>query len=231
MTTFMLLFRFPKRMILYFGAFILLATAISSLLKTRQAQLRPAQPAQVSRPILYRVLSGFIGLGVFVLFAILLFGSVMFLNAWSRHQDYEGQRFERADFIVKQAYFQRGSKGGISVYASGTVYGQNEWIDLESYVRPRNNDELQERVPPGTSIPIYHFPVLKGRPRNQVYSETPPAERYHRNMMAVLSKGLPALFLTAAFVFLLIRVRKSCVREQDFVAAMSDVPNQFGRLS
>ncbi len=233
MTSFMLLFRFPKRMILYFGAFILVATTLSSLLRARQGQAppRPAQPIPLSRPILYRVLSVFIALGGFVLVAILLFGSVMFMNAWSRYQTYEGRRFERADFIVKQAYFQRGSKGGISVYASGTVYGQNEWMDLESYVRPQNNDELQESVPPGTSIPIYYFPSLKGRSRNQVYSETPPAESYHRNMTDVLSKGLPALFLTAAFLFLLIRIRKSCVGEENFASSSSDSSMQIGKFS
>lgn len=231
MTVFMLLFHFPKGMIIVMGAFILVATALSSFFKNRQVQSRPAQPPQLSRPILYRVLSIFIALGAIALFAILLFGSVMFLNAWSRYQQYEGRRFERADFIVTQAYFQRGSKGSISVYASGTVDGQKEWMDLESYYRARTNDDLQEHVPPGTSIPIYYFPSLKGRSRNQVYSDTPPAESYHQAMMAVITEAPPAWLLTAAVVFLLVRIRRSCVREEDFGSTLSNNQPQIGNCS
>jgi len=231
MTTFMLLFHFPKGVILFFGAFLLAVTVLSSLLRNRQGQSSPGQSIQLSRPILYRVLSAFIALGALALLAILLFGSVIFLNAWSRYQTYEGQRFERADFIVKRSYFQRGSKGSISVYAAGTVDGLNEWMDLEPYVRPSNNEELQESVPSGTSIPIYHFPGLKGRSRNRVYSETPPAESYHRTMMAVLSKALPAWCLIAVFVFLLIGIRKSCVRTDDFRPSASNSQMQIGKLS
>jgi hypothetical protein len=45
------------------------------------------------------------------------------------------------------------------MYASGMVDGQREWIGLYPYLhpRPRNEAELDERVPIGTSIPIYLF--------------------------------------------------------------------------
>ncbi len=97
------------------------------------------------------------------------------MNSYSSWQRYEGQSYHRADFEVTRAYFQRGSKGGISVYASGTVDGQREWMDLESYVptRPRSQSELDEQVPTGTSIPIYLFPDLKGRSRVRVFAAIP----------------------------------------------------------
>ncbi len=224
MITFMLLFHFPKRMILYSGAFILVATALSTLLRRRQGQLQPTQPLQLSRPGLYRVLSVFIALAAIALFAILLFSTVIFLNDWSRYQTYKAQPYHRADFVVMRTYFQRGSKGAIDAYASGTVEGQKEWMSLTSYLpsRPRNAGEVEEMVPAGTSIPIYLFPNLKGRLRFEFYKATPPADSYYQEAMAILSKAPLAFVIVGGVLFLLLGLRKTCVREE---ASIPSLPN------
>ncbi len=231
MSTFMLVFHFPKVMILFFGAFLLFGIVLSEVIKKKQIPARPAPQIQLSRPILYRVLSAFIALGSITCFAILLFGFVMFTNDWSRYQTYQGQPYHRADFVVMQTYFQRGSKGSVDVYASGMVEGHKEWMSLAPYLHARPHDigELEEHVPPGTSIPIYLFPNLKGRMRVEVYSDTPIAERYHQGAMKVLNKAPLAFVLVGGILFLLIRLRRSCVREDESAAALANPQVEIGR--
>jgi hypothetical protein len=232
-TIFMVLFRFPKVVIVFFGAFILVGTLISAWIKQRPAAARRSQPIQLSRPILYRVLSVFIALGSIMFVSILLFGTVMFLNAWSRYQTYQGQPYHRADFVVVRTYFQRGSKGAVDAYASGTVDGQKEWMNLRPYLHfvPRNEDEVDENLPPGTSIPIYLIPGLKGRMRVELYSATPPGEGYHQTAMEVLSKAPLALLLTAGVLFVLIRSLKLCVRQDQSVSVLSNPQIEIGKIS
>jgi hypothetical protein len=144
------------------------------------------------------------------LVATLLFSFVTFINSWSRWHIYEGQPYHRAEFQVKRAYFQRGSKGGIDIYASGVVEDQSQWMDLRSFVdpSPHNQEELDNLVPAGTSIPIYLFPNLKGRTRVRVYQETPPAEAYRSSAMKAVHYGLGGLALCAGLIFVLSRVRQ-----------------------
>ena len=224
MTAFMLIFGFPKVMIVFFGIFILVGTVLSRVVRNRQFQPRAVQPVQLSRPILYRTLSVLIAVTSLAIFATLLFSTVIFLNAWSRYQTYAGQPYHRSDFIVTHTYFQRGSKGGVSAYASGTVDGQKEWMDLRPYLHfiPHDEGEVDESVPVGTSIPIYLFPKLKGQMRVEVYSDTPTAEIYHRSVQSVLKKAPLALLLTAGILFVLVLVRRSCVRENDSFSSLSN---------
>lgn len=153
----------------------------------------------------------------------MLFGSVMFMNDWSRYQIYEGQPHHRADFEVTRVYYQKHPKGGADVYASGTVEGNREWIDLLPYLhtRPQGQAELEERVAVGTSIPVYLFPNLKGRLRVPVYNVVPPAEAYHRRAMAELNYGLLGLALDGGILFVLIRLRRLCFEESESVAAFA----------
>src|SRR5579871_396451 len=107
-TSFMLLFRFPKFLIIFFASFILIATAFSAWIKPSQLPARPAPQTPLSHPILFRVVSIAIALSTLAVVSILLFGTVMFLNEWTRWHQYEGQYFERSQFQVTQTYFQRG---------------------------------------------------------------------------------------------------------------------------
>ncbi|MGC2474008.1 MAG: hypothetical protein WA485_06715 [Candidatus Sulfotelmatobacter sp.] len=216
LTTFMLVFRFPKFMIAFFGVIIVLGTALSAWAKQRQLAPRPG-PRPLSHPTLYKVLSLGIAFCSVVLFSTLLFGFVIFLNNWNDWHRYEGQPYHRTDFVVTHTYYQRGSKGAVDAYASGMVDGNREWMSLRPYLPtvPRSEAELDQRVPIGTSIPIDLFPEMKGRLRVRVYSDTPAAEGYHRAAINALDYGLGGAALSAAVIFVLIGLRRLCFAETD----------------
>jgi hypothetical protein len=216
-TTFMLIFHFPRIMIVIFAALILLATALSERMKAKSVAASRTPPRPVAHPIPFRILSIGVAVFSFAFVVFLLFGFVIFMNSYSSWQRYEGQSYHRADFEVTRAYFQRGSKGGISVYASGTVDGQREWMDLESYLptRPRSAAELDEQVPAGTSIPIFLFPNLKGRSRVRVFAAIPPADAYHRAAVEALEYGLSGVAISGLIVFVLLRLRALCFAEKE----------------
>jgi hypothetical protein len=216
-TTFMLIFHFPRIMIVIFAALILLATALSERMKAKSVAASRTPPRPVARPIPFRILSIGVAVFSFAFVVFLLFGFVIFMNSYSSWQRYAGQSYHRADFEVTRAYFQRGSKGGISVYASGTVDGQHEWMDLESYLptRPRSAAELDEQVPAGTSIPIFLFPNLKGRSRVRVFAAIPPADAYHRAAVEALEYGLSGVAISGLIVFVLLRLRALCFAQKE----------------
>jgi hypothetical protein len=56
---------------------------------------------------------------------------------------------------------------------------------------------------------------MKGRLRVRVYSDTPPAEGYHRTAMNAVNYGLGGAALSAAVIFVLIRLRRMCFAETD----------------
>ncbi len=221
-SAFMLLFRFPKWMMAAFAGMILAGTLVSSLLKPQMPSApRGPQPVPI-RPVLFR----FVIVGIFICgvgcLCFGLFGFVAFMNSWNDWHRYQGQPYHVTTFQVTHVYFQKLMKGGRDFYASGTVDGQREWMSLEPYLRSRPRDlaEVEERVPVGTSIPIYLFPELKGRSRVRVYADTPPADAYHRAAMNAVNYGLTGLAICGALLFLLSRVRQMC---------FADAPMQFSR--
>lgn len=216
-TIFMLKFGFPKIMIAFFGGFIVLGTALSAYMKAKPVAVRPAPQLPTAHPVLYRILGLIIALCSLAFVATLLFGFVIFMNSWSRWHLYEGQRHHQTEFQVTRAYYQKGRKGSIDIYASGMVEGQREWMNLQPYLHtmPHDQEELDAHVSAGTSIPIYLFPDLKGRSRVQVYEETAPAEAYRRAAMKAINYGLGGLALCAAMIFVLSRVRRMCFDETD----------------
>ena len=213
-TTFMLIFKFPKIMIVILGVMILVGTAISARVKLAPS-LAPQKP--IPHSAAYQILTVLIAIGGFAFLSILLFGTVMFMNSWDRWHRYEGQPYHRSDFVVERVYYQKYSKGGADMYARGTVEGQREWMTLVPYLQPvpRNEAELDERVTPGTSIPVYLFPALKGRLRVQVYQDVPPAEASRQAAMRTLNHGLTALAACAAAIFLLSFVRRLCDTKEE----------------
>ncbi len=211
-TTFMLVFGFPKVMIVVFATLIVVVTALSTLVKPRPPGTPVAPQRPVSNPLLFKILSIAIALCSLALVCILLFGFVMFMDEWDRWHQYEGHRYERTNFVVTKAYFQTHTRGGPSIYASGTVEGNKEWMSLGPYLNfvPRSQDELDTQVGVGTVIPIYFFPDMKGRARLQVLSEPPPAEASRRAAMSTLHSSLLGLAVTAGILFLLFLLRRSC---------------------
>jgi hypothetical protein len=214
-TVFMLALGFPKFMIAIFGVMILVGTVISAWAKAKPPVMRPAVQRPVKNPVRFKVLSLSIAVCSLVFACTLLFGFVTFINSWNRWHRYEGQPCHVSELQVDRVYFQRGSKGGVDAYARGTVEGQREWMDLIPYLHfvPRTEAELESRVPPGTIIPIYYFPAMKGRSRAQVYEDTPPAEASHRTAVNAANYGLLGLIVTAGVIFVLARLRKACYVE------------------
>lgn len=152
------------------------------------------------------------------------------MNAQTRWHQYDGQRYERTDFVVTRVFYQKLSRGGRDVYASGTVNEHKEWMNLAPYLQednqtvPRTEGEVDERVPTGTSIPIYFFPDLKGRARVQVYNDTPPAQAYRRTAMEALKGGLLGVGICGGLMFILIRLRSLCFENSTVAAAPNDLP-------
>ncbi len=216
-TVFMLVFGFPKVMIGVFAALILIATAVSALVKPKPPGAPAAPQRPLSNPVLFKVLSFAIALCSLALVCILLFGFVMFMNSWDRWHQYEGHRYERTDFTVRQVYWQSHTRGGPDIYASGTVDGNKEWMSLRPYLNsvPRSQAELDSRVAVGTMIPIYFFPDMKGRARAQVVTGGPPAETSRRAAMSTLNSALIGLAVTAGIIFLLSLLRRSCYADTD----------------
>jgi len=224
-TIFMLVFGFPKIMIAIFVTLILIGTALSAWLKARPAVVRgPVPQRPLAHPTLFRILSLISALCALIFISILLFGFVIFMNSWNRWHEYEGQRYQRTDFVVKQAYYQPRRKGNADIYASGTVEGNHEWMSLQRYVEsfPRNQAELDSQVPAGTSIDVYYFPGLKGRARVVVYDEVSPAEASRRTAMNTLTYAPIGLGVTAGLIFLLSRLRRLRFAEVPFAMAAAN---------
>jgi hypothetical protein len=95
-------------------------------------------------------------------------------------------------------------------------------MDLDPLLgdRPRNEAELNDRVPEGTSIPIYLFTGMKGRMRVRVYRETPTAEAYHRAAMVDLNIALRALIAAITLLFLLILMQRAISKEDNSAPAI-----------
>lgn len=224
-TAFMLLFKFPKFMIVAFGAMIFIGTLVGTTLKARSRTIRPAPPQPVTHPALNRVFGLLIAIVSLALFSTLLFGFVMFMNSWDRWHRYEGQRFHEADFVVKRPYYQKRSKGGPDLYASGTVEGTSEWMGLRQSLQfvPHSQGELEAAIPPGTSIHVYYFPDMKGQARVQVYTDVPPAEASHRDAMKTLNYSLILLGGCGGLLLMLLQMRRLiCVEtEPSTVRAMA----------
>jgi|ERR1700728_515767 len=104
----------------------------------------------------------------------------------------------------------------IAVYASGMVEGKKEWMNLVPYFKrvprdgfPQNQADVDDSVPPGTVIPVYLFPNLKGQSRIQVIDVLPPGEASRSTETWVFQRAPVALAVLGALIFLLVRVRRS----------------------
>jgi hypothetical protein len=144
----------------------------------------------------------------------LLFGFVAFINAHISFKRVQGQPYHATTFQVTHSYYQKsaGMHGpDVAVYASGMVEGKKEWMNLVPYRKPvpRDQAELDDSVPPGTVIPVYLFPNLKGQSRIQAIDILPPGEASIRTEMWVLRRVPVALAVLGALIFLLVRIRRT----------------------
>src|SRR5579859_836754 len=213
MTTFMLLFHFPKVMMVPFVLFILMANVASLWLRVKVSPgEQPVPQRPLAHPVLFRILAFLTVICALGLISSLLFGFVIFMNSWNRWHQYEGQRYHQSEFQITQVYFHKGSKGAIDAYASGTVEGQKEWMNLIPYLHqiPRSQAQLDDLVGPGITIPIFFFPDLKGRARVQFDDGIHPAEVSHRDTMNALKYGSLGAVLSVGMLLLLSRLRRLC---------------------
>jgi hypothetical protein len=216
-TTFMLTFHFPKFMIAIFAALIAVSTTLSGFIKPKTAAEKAAPPRPLAHPVLFKVVCLGIAICTLGLVSSLLFGFVAFMNSWNRYHKYEGLSYHHSEFQVTQTYWQRTGRGGIDAYAKGTVEGRQEWMGLRTYLDyvPRSEGELDASVPPGTTIPVYYFPALKGRARVQLVGELPPAQEGHRDAMNALNYGLAGLAFSGGLLFVLLRLRNFCYEKNE----------------
>jgi hypothetical protein len=176
------------------------------------------------RPRSSRAVSGILlGLAIGILglafVACLIFGFVTFMNAHIAFKRLQGQPYRATTFQVTRPYYEKsaGMHGpDIAVIASGVVEGQKEWMNLVPYLRrappdlfPQDQAELNDLVPPGTVIPVYLFPNLKGQLRIEVIEVLPPGEANRRTETWVLRHAPGALAVLGALIFLLVRIRRS----------------------
>jgi len=172
-----------------------------------------------SQPVSKILLSLSIAILGFAFLICLLFGFVTFVNAHNALKRVQGQPYHATAFQVIRPYYQKsaGMHGPhVSVYASGMVEGKKEWMDLVPYLKraPRDQAELNGSVPPGTTIPVYLFPNLKGRSRIQLIDVLPPGEASRRTETWVLRCAPLGLAVTGSLIFLLVRIRRSRAARQ-----------------
>ncbi len=213
---FMSAFHVPPAMIIFCGVGTLLPAILAirsrgALTVVKSFPRRRASP----QPTSVKFLNVAIGLCGFCFFACLLFGFVSFQNSYMTYRRFQGQPYHATTFQVVRPYYQisAGMHGpDIQVYARGLVEGNKEWMDLLPYLKstPNGQGELNDLVPPGTVIPVYLFPNLRGQRRVQVIGALPPAETNYNAEMLVLRKGSIALAALGALLFVLVLIRRSC---------------------
>jgi hypothetical protein len=196
-----------------------LCETLDSIFGTRMNYGEPA-PRSLPRPLSSRPMSVILlDLTIAILglafLACLLFGFVTFINAHLAFKRVQGQPYHATTFQVTRPYYQEsaGMHGpDVAVYASGMVEGKKEWMNLLPYLKPvpRGQAELNDSVPPGTVIPVYLFPNLKGQSRIQVIDVLPPGEASRRTETWVLRRVPAAIAVMAALILLLVRVRRFC---------------------
>lgn len=215
-TGFMFALHFPRPMIVFFGLASFFMTGIG--LRLRRSALATPKPLPrplSSQPMSVILLDLTIAILGLAFLACLLFGAVIFTNAHNAFKRVQGQPYHATTFQVIRPYYQisAGMHGpDVAVYASGMVEGKKEWMNLLPYLKraPRDQAELDSSVPPGTTIPVYLFPDLKGRSRIQVIDVLPPGEASRQTETWVLRRAPVALAVLGALILLLVRIRHSC---------------------
>ena len=149
----------------------------------------------------------------------LLFGLVTLINSHNAFNRVQGQPYHATTLQVIRPFYQKsaGMHGpDVSILASGIVEGKQEWMNLAPYLKsvprerfPENQAELNDLVPPGTEIPVYLFPNLKGQSRIQVIDVLPPGEASRKTEMWVLKRVPVAIAVLGALIFFLMRIRRS----------------------
>jgi len=153
---------------------------------------------------------------------------VFYMNSSSRADLYQGAPYHATTFRVISVQYSPPTVGadgmastGPIATAVGIVEGQREAMDLLPYVFPRDRDELMERVPQGTVIPVYLFPTLSGVNRIQLM-RGPPALKYQRQADWATNRALPVVAFIGLVTVLLSLARYSLWRSAQRRMAQAD---------
>lgn len=216
---FMLVLHFPWQVITVIGALV----AAYALL-TRNSTEIPLDRAGIAwqeqnagHPNLLRIANFCVALsGAFFLVSFLA-SFVMFMNAREQWQRESAGNYHASSFRVLQSYWQKRSPGSLGAggretraFARGMVEGNEEWMDLIPHLGfiPKDEETVLRLVPPGTVLPIYYDPGLKGDYRVRIYSAAVPGVA-SRNAEAVVAKyGAVALGATGLLLLVFLRLRK-----------------------
>ncbi len=140
------------------------------------------------------------------------------MNSSARAELYTGAPYHATTFRVISVQYTPLSAGagdmaptGPIATAVGIVEGQKETMDLLPYVFPSDREELMQRVPPGTVIPVYLFPTLDGVNRIQLI-RGPAAQRYQRQSTWATTRALPVVALLGLLTLILSLTRYSLWR-------------------
>lgn len=143
---------------------------------------------------------------------------VFYMNSSARAELYTGAPYHATTFRVISVQYTPLSAGagdmaptGPIATAVGIVEGQKETMDLLPYVFPSDREELMQRVPPGTVIPVYLFPTLDGVNRIQLI-RGPAAQRYQRQSTWATTRALPVVALLGLLTLILSLTRYSLWR-------------------
>jgi len=175
-----------------------------------QGDSEPQIPSR--RPLAAQLLSLAIALCCVAFALALMFTFLVFMGSWTDWEHTQGQSYHATSFRVIQVYFEQPTKGPPQVFASGTVEGKKEWMDLLPYLKrvPRNQGELQALVPAATVIPVYLFPGLKGGGRVRIIDSADPAAADHQRAVGAFLFGPVAMAALALLVSVLARIRRYC---------------------
>ncbi len=132
-----------------------------------------------------------------------VFVFAFYMNSSSHAHLYEGAPYHATTFRVTSVQYTRSASAridgstslDITASAIGIVEGQKEAMDLLPYLNgiPREQDELMERVPEGTVIPVYLFPTLRGQNRIQLIHAVPTEEWYRERATWASNRALPVV--------------------------------------
>lgn len=180
------------------------------------------QEQNAGRPNLLRVANLGVALsGAFFLVSFMV-AFVMFMNARERRQRLSEGHYHASTFRVLRSYWQKGRPSTLGqgfssesrTAARGLVDGHEESMDLQPLLGfvPKDEETVVRLVPPGTEIPVYYDPELRGDYRVRFRGDSPPGVA-SRNAMPVIAKyGVVALAVTGILLIAFLRLRRFSLR-------------------
>ncbi len=172
-----------------------------------------------ARPRLLKVATFWLVLSGALFGASFIVSFVMFMNARESVLRESTGTYHATVFRVLQPYWQQGNdinspRIGMQrrAFARGIVEGQQEWLDLGTYLGavPKDEETVRHAAPPGTLIPVFYNPAATGYYRVLLPGATAPVEASRHLQALSLEYGLIAMTITGLMVLAFLRLRRVC---------------------